>query len=138
MQKFLQQLENTQDIQLLTIGNYLKEQAEQDEMFKAKLDNEEKSLIQCFDYIKSKAQKQSKNGCAMIKDEVVFGWAVHYYDETNEKLGLIEKEVEKTIIQKQEISKKQIEEKKVVLPKIEQKIVKKQKTKLSDLQESLF
>lgn len=138
MQKFLQELENTQDIQLLTIGNYLKEQAEQDETFKAKLDNEEKSLIQCFDYIKSEAQKKSKNGCAMIKDEIVFGWAVHYYDETNEKLGLIEKEVEKTIIPKQEISKKQIEEKKITLPKVEQKSVKKQKTKLSDLQEALF
>lgn len=138
MEKFLQELENTQDIQLLTIGNYLKEQAEQDETFKAKLDNEEKSLNQCFDYIKGEAQKQATNNCAMVDDEVVFGWAVHYYDETNEKLGLIKKEIEKTIIPKQEISKKQIEEKKITLPKIEQKTVKKQKTKLSDLQEALF
>lgn len=138
MEKFLQELEKIEDNQLKIIGFFLKQRAEEDELFKPKLNNEEKSLIQCFDYIKIEAQKQSKNGCAMIKDEVVFGWAVHYYDETNEKLELIKKEIEKTIIPKQEIPKKQIEEKKITLPKIEKKSVKKQKTKLSDLQEALF
>ena len=57
--------------------------------------NEEKSLKQMIDFIKSKAKKQAKNGIAMIDDEVVYGWAIHYFDETNEALGLNKKAITK-------------------------------------------
>lgn len=53
--------------------------------------NEEKSLKQMIDFIKSKAEKQAKNGMAMINDEVVYGWAIHYWDESNETLNLVSK-----------------------------------------------
>lgn len=50
--------------------------------------NEEKNLKQMIEFIKNNAKKQSTNGVAMVKDEVVYGWAIHYFDETNEKLGI--------------------------------------------------
>ena len=40
-----------------------------------------KTLKGCIDNIRTQAKKQAVNGCAMIDDEVVFGWAVHYFEE---------------------------------------------------------
>lgn len=58
--------------------------------------NEEKCLSQMISFIKSEAKKQAKDGVAMIEDEVVYSWAIHYWDETNESLKLekVEKKVE--------------------------------------------
>lgn len=50
--------------------------------------NEEKSLKQMVEFIKEEAQKQATNGMAMIEDQTVYSWAIHYFDETNEQLGL--------------------------------------------------
>ncbi len=52
--------------------------------------NEEKNLKQMIEFIKNNAKKQSTNGIAMVEDEVVYGWAIHYFDETNNDLGLLE------------------------------------------------
>lgn len=46
-----------------------------------KLNNPNKSIGKMFDYVRSKAKKKAINGCAIISDKEVFGWAVHYYDE---------------------------------------------------------
>lgn len=54
--------------------------------------NEEKSLKQMVEFIKEEAHKKAVNGVAMIEDEVVYGWAIHYFDESNEQLGLNKKE----------------------------------------------
>ena len=40
-----------------------------------------KTLQGCLENIRTKAQKQAVKGGAMIDDEVVFGWAVHYFEE---------------------------------------------------------
>lgn len=40
-----------------------------------------KTLKGCIENIKTQAKKQAVNSCAMIDDEVVFGWAVHYFEE---------------------------------------------------------
>lgn len=50
--------------------------------------NEEKSLKEMINFIKSEAKKEAQNGIAMIEDEKVYGWAIHYFDETNKNLGL--------------------------------------------------
>lgn len=50
--------------------------------------NEEKDLKAMIEFIRAEAKKQSKNGVAMIEDEIVYGWAIHYFDETNEALGI--------------------------------------------------
>lgn len=53
--------------------------------------NEEKSLKQMIDFIRSEAKKQAQDGMAMIEDTTVYGWAIHYFDESNEDLGLTPK-----------------------------------------------
>ena len=35
----------------------------------------------CFAYIRSQAQKMAKDGCAMVEDATVYGWAVHYFED---------------------------------------------------------
>ena len=72
------------DEALLEIINYLISREDMNEKYL----NEEKSLKQMVDFIRKEAKKKAKDGMAMIKDEVVFGWAIHYFDETNEDLGL--------------------------------------------------
>ena len=46
-----------------------------------KINSGQKTLQSCFDYIRGEAKKQAKGGCAMISDAVVFGWAIHYFEE---------------------------------------------------------
>lgn len=46
-----------------------------------------KTITECFAYIKFEAKKQASNGCAMIDDDVVYGWAVHYYEELGKPKG---------------------------------------------------
>lgn len=57
--------------------------------------NEEKSLRQMISFIKSEAQKQEDDGCAILEDEEVYSLAIHYWDESNEALGLNSKEIKK-------------------------------------------
>ena len=65
------------------IKAYLDKMALQDFSFAERYKDEKKSLDKCIQYITSQAKKQAKSGCAAIEDAVVFGWAVHYYQEDN-------------------------------------------------------
>ncbi len=47
----------------------------------AKMRNPNKNITDMFRYIENQARKQAIDGRAMIEDQEVFGWAVHYYDE---------------------------------------------------------
>lgn len=84
------------DKPLLKIIEYLLTRDDMDEKYL----NEDKNLSQMIEFIKSSAQKDAKNGIAMIEDEVVYGWAIHYWDESNENLKL-EKAKDETIEQKE-------------------------------------
>ena len=72
------------DKALLEIVNYLITRTDMNEKYL----NENKNLSQMIEFIKSSAQKKAKNGVAMIEDEIVYGWAIHYWDESNEILKL--------------------------------------------------
>lgn len=65
------------------IQQYLENLASSDETFAAKYANENKSIDKCIKYIMNKvAEMRKKNeGCLAVKDDEVFGMAVHYYDE---------------------------------------------------------
>jgi hypothetical protein len=65
------------------IKDHLDKMAQQDFAFAERYKLESKSLDKCIQYIKSQAQKQAKQGFAAIEDDVVYGWAVHYYQEDN-------------------------------------------------------
>ena len=101
------------DKPLLKIIEYLLSRKDMNEKYL----NEEKSLSQMVSFIRSEAQKESKAGMAWIEDEVVYGWAIHYFDESNEKLGLNNKKV--TENQKNSDNDEKIEETKTEITKIE-------------------
>ena len=63
------------------IKRHLDKMAQQDFAFAERYKSEKKSLDQCCKYIMSEAKKQAKNGCAAVEDSIVYGWAVHYYQE---------------------------------------------------------
>lgn len=72
------------DKAVLKIVDYLLTRSDMNEKYL----NEDKTLKQMIDFIKLEAKKEETDGVAMIEDEVVFGWAIHYFDEPNEKLNL--------------------------------------------------
>ena len=92
--------------QYFKIFMYFKKRTDMDEKFQ----NPEKSFEQMYEYIKSEVKKQAVNGVAMVEDVVVYGLAVHYFDESNEDLG----------IKKKEIVTKKIAENKQETPKSEE------------------
>lgn len=69
------------------IKTYLDKRAKEDALFANTYKKEGKSIKECCKYIMQKARKEAKNGCAAIPDDVVYGWAVHYYDEDEIKVS---------------------------------------------------
>ena len=70
------------------IKDYLDERASKDELFAKSYAKTNKNIDECYDYIVGEARKQCKNSDSVcISDDVVYGWAVHYYDEDNIKIN---------------------------------------------------
>ena len=70
------------------IKSHLDERSHTDELFATKYSNPKKSIKECCDYIDSQARKAAgKENRVRIPDSVVFGWAIHYYDEENIKVS---------------------------------------------------
>ena len=61
------------------IKAYLDKRAHEDELFAKSYAKAEKGLDECCKYIMAQARKMGNAVC--VADEVVYGWAVHYYDE---------------------------------------------------------
>lgn len=80
------ELEKEQNSSIKKIGEYLLKRSLSDSSVATSIQKENKSLKECFHFIKNKAHDLATNGCACIDDETVFGWAVHYYDEDNIKI----------------------------------------------------
>ena len=72
------------DKPLLKIIDYLISRTDMSEKYL----NEDKNLSQMISFIKSLAKKEAVGNVAFIEDEVVYGWAIHYWDESNESLKL--------------------------------------------------
>lgn len=60
------------------IAAYLIQRAQQDRFLLEAMAKEGKSLDGVLAYVKSEARKQQKDGVAVIPDDEVYGWAVHY------------------------------------------------------------
>lgn len=61
------------------IITYLLKRVGEDAGFAEDVNKKEKTFALCFKYITDQARKQAKNGCAMVKDDVVYEWAEDYY-----------------------------------------------------------
>lgn len=71
-----------------TIKSYLDKRSEEDSLFAKAYAKAGKTIKECCNYIVSQAKKMQQNGCAVIADDIVFGWAVHYYDEDNVEVDI--------------------------------------------------
>ena len=80
------------DKAVLKIIDYLLSRKDMNEKYL----NEEKTLTQMIEFIKAKAKEKATNGVAMIEDDEVYSWAIHYFDESNKdlKISKIESDVE--------------------------------------------
>lgn len=76
-----------------------------------KINGGKRTLSDCWGFIRNKAKRQASGGCAVISDEEVFGWAVHYFEESKEDLDREDAE-EQSIIQRRNeaLAKKREEE----------------------------
>ena len=63
------------------IARYLFNFANEDEHFKQKLLETDKTLEGCIRYIESEAKKVAVNSCAVVEDNVVYQQARHYFLE---------------------------------------------------------
>lgn len=107
MSKFEDECKNVKDTNLKLICEYLLGREDMQE----KLNNPNKSIDKMFSYIRNQAKKKAVNGCAVISDTEVFGWAVHYYDE-EEVCDNAEQPERMTLQYAKDIVKKSVEKKK--------------------------
>lgn len=65
------------------IKEYIEElcQAEGHETLKANYEDSKQDIAGCVKYIEEEARKVIKGQCGHIEDEIVYGWAVHYFVE---------------------------------------------------------
>lgn len=63
------------------IKGYLDSRANLDSVFALKYSNKNKSIDECCNYIFKEARKLGNAVC--MRDEEVYGMAIHYYDEEN-------------------------------------------------------
>lgn len=69
---------------ILKVAEYLLTRNDMDE----KYNNPEKSLLEMWKFIKEEAKEKAINGVAVMDDEEVYSMAIHYFDESNEKLKM--------------------------------------------------
>ena len=58
-----------------------------------------KTLGQCMSFIINQARKKAMNGCAMVEDKEVFGWAMHFFEEDSIKASEIQAPAAKIVTQ---------------------------------------
>ena len=77
------------------IANYLLNRIETDECLKAKLEETNKTLKGCVEFVKKEAKKQAEDNVAIIEDQQVYEWAVHYFLEDSLDFEPKEKTIKK-------------------------------------------
>jgi hypothetical protein len=65
---------------------YCNKVAESDEVLKKSIESEEKDFDKCWNFIEAKAKEHLKSKSGSVNPMIVFGWAIHYFLETNETL----------------------------------------------------
>lgn len=68
-----------------------------------------RKLVDCFAYVKNMAKKQAKNGCACVRNDIVFAWAADFYKMPDEEY--------KKFMEKPKVEKKPAEKKVVTIKK---------------------
>ena len=74
------------------IKDYLDQRAQTDELFAEVYAKPNKSIDECLEFIMGEARHLGGNAVC-VPDDVVFGWAVHYYDEDDLEVEKISQSV---------------------------------------------
>lgn len=74
------------------IKDYLDQRAQIDELFAEAYAKPNKSIDECLEFIMGEARTLGGN-VVCVPDDVVFGWAVHYYDEDDLEVEKISQSV---------------------------------------------
>ena len=82
MLKIERDLQGETNPTIIKVGNELIRRSTTDSTLHEAFNKPHKSLKGMFKYIKSEAQKLAVEGATSIDDDdIVYGWAQHYYDE---------------------------------------------------------
>lgn len=63
------------------IKKFLESKRKTDKDLDKAMQKTNKNIDDCWKYIVEQAQKKKTGNCACVADDVVFGWAFHYYQE---------------------------------------------------------
>lgn len=77
------------DHNVILIFNYIKEKEELQDKF----NNEEKTIKGMYNFICNKARKLATKNVAMVNDQIVYLWAMAYFNKSNEELGINPKNI---------------------------------------------
>lgn len=66
------------------IKEYLRQKADEDESFREKFEEEGKE--DCIKNIFSRARKEAKGNCCGIREDIVYGWAMEFFDDEWQKI----------------------------------------------------
>lgn len=89
--------------QVKPICEYLVNLCKNDEsLANAIIKKENNSVAGMFNYIKQQAKKEAEEGCAMIEDSVVYGWAREYWLDIDEAAPAKAPEVDTNIDDEEE------------------------------------
>lgn len=92
-------LKKVENKQMQIIADELLKRAEKDECLMNKLIETNKTIKECFKYIKEQAQKKAIDGCCFMQDDEVYQLAQHFFLEDEIKTEFNNSTVE----EKQEI-----------------------------------
>lgn len=121
----------------IAIADYLLKRIEEDQFLKEKLETTEKTLKGCVEYCKQEARKQAEDNVAIIKDDEVYEWCVHYFLE--DSLNCETKAQEKKTSSENKIEKKETNQPKEVADKENQsKEVAEENKKKKNIKNKLF
>lgn len=113
----LETLRNLDKKYAQVIANYLLNRIETDECLKTKLEETNKTLKGCVEYIKEEARKEAEDNVAIIEDSQVYEWAVHYFLEDSLDCELKAKS-SKNKNNDEELEDEVVKEKKQSTPKV--------------------
>lgn len=77
-----EELLKTNNTNAQIVAQFLNEYAERNGW--GRIEATQKKIDDCWSYITAQARKQAQNGCAAIRDDVVFNWAVEFYEDVQE------------------------------------------------------
>lgn len=120
---------------LKKIGDYLVQFMEKEPSFTKKVLDENKSMSEMMKYIMSEAKKQATGNAACIADDEVYGWAVHYFDESDIKFTKVTGAVTSNVAQ---ISVKKEDSNPVIKEEPKPSAQAKKKVKEEDIMMSIF